>query len=74
MTTENKRCCQLTEEGLATWSKHNIEPDPRQVFTIEYQAEDHVWLKVWWGETGIVELDMVKEVFWDEDRGDYFEV
>lgn len=67
----DKRSCRLTEEGLKKWSKHNIAADPRQVFTIEYEAEDHFWIKVWWNESCILPLNAVKEVFWNEDVGDY---
>jgi hypothetical protein len=70
MNTE-KRSCKLTSAGIEKWSVHNIKPDPRQVFTIEYQAKDQYWIKAWWGESCILGLDMVNEVFWDEALGEY---
>lgn len=71
MITSDKRYCRLTEEGLTKWSKNNIEADPRQVFTIEYESTEHLWIKVWWNQSAIMPPDMVKEVFWDEALGDY---
>lgn len=71
MTTTQKRQCRLTEEGLQKWSEHYINADPRQVFTIEYQAEDHFWIKLWRNQYCIVPLNGVKEVFWNEDLGEY---
>lgn len=71
MVNEDKRSCRLTTEGLQKWSNHNIEADPRQVFTIEYQNKDHFWIKVWWGQSALIPLNMIKEVVWDETVGDY---
>lgn len=71
MSNQDKRTCRLTEEGLNKWAMNNIAADPRQVFTIEYEADDHCWIKVWWNESTIMAKDMLKEVYWDEDAGEY---
>jgi len=71
MSNSDKRHCRLSASGLQKWKSLNIEADPRQVFTIEYQAEEHFWIKAWWGESMIIEPDLIREVIWDEVIGDY---
>jgi len=71
MSYDNKRTCRLTEAGIEKWKASNIEPDPRQVFTIEYEAKDHLWVKVWWGESKIMTHEDINEVFWCEEVCEY---
>ena len=68
---KNQRTCKLTDDGIAIWSTSNLKVDPRQVFSIEYEAEDHFWIRVWWGESCIMPKDKVCEVFWNETLGEY---
>lgn len=61
----------LTPEGIYLWSKTNIPCDPRQVFSVEYECNEHLYILAWWGERKIIEPQYTIRVEWSEEIGDY---